>query len=119
MATVAGRDLLFADVFFLTAVGIASPKIARNGYYSVRNRNLDIDVLMSITIGGAIVASLVFGESLYFEAATLAFLFSTAELVERYSMDQARNSLQELMDLSPDEATVKREEEKITLTVDG
>ena len=118
MVTVAGRELLFADIFFLIAVGIAGQEIVRNGYYSVRNRNLDIDLLMSIAIGGAIVASLVFGESLYFEAATLAFLFSIAELLERYSMDQARNSLQELMDLSPDEATVKREGEEVTLTVD-
>src|SRR5699024_9474312 len=67
---------------------------------------------------GALVASLVFGEALYFEAATLAFLFSIAELLERSSMDQARNSLQELMDLSPDEATVKRDGDEETIPVD-
>lgn len=118
LVTVTGRELLFSDVFFLIAVGIAGQEIARNGYYSVRNRNLDIDLLMSIAIGGAIIASLVFGESLYFEAATLAFLFSIAELLERYSMDRARNSLQELMDLSPDEATVKRDGDEVTVPVD-
>ncbi|MFW5934231.1 MAG: heavy metal translocating P-type ATPase, partial [Halolamina sp.] len=47
-----------------------------------------------------------------------AFLFSVAELLERYSMDKARNSLQELIDLSPDEASVKRDGETVTVPVD-
>jgi Cd2+/Zn2+-exporting ATPase len=118
VAEIVGRELLVADILFLVAVGVAGQVIFRNGYYSALNRNLDIDLLMSIAISGAIIASLVFGESLYFEAATLAFLFSIAELLERYSMDRARNSLQELMDLSPDEATIKRDGEEVTVPVD-
>jgi Cd2+/Zn2+-exporting ATPase len=118
VAEIVGRELLVADILFLVAVGVAGQVIFRNGYYSALNRNLDIDLLMSIAISGAIIASLVFGESLYFEGATLAFLFSIAELLERYSMDRARNSLQELMDLSPDEATVKRDGEEVTVPVD-
>ncbi|WP_135666882.1 heavy metal translocating P-type ATPase [Halorhabdus rudnickae] len=114
----AGRELLLADILFLVAVGVAGPIIFRNGYYSALNRNLDIDLLMTIAISGAIIAGLVFGKSLYFEAATLTFLFSVAELLERYSMDRARNSLEELMDLSPDEATVKRNGEEVTVPVD-
>jgi Cd2+/Zn2+-exporting ATPase len=118
VATVVGRELLVADVLFLLAVAIGGQEITRNGYYSLRNRSLDIDLLMSIAILGALVASLVFGEPLYFEAATLAFLFSIAELLERYSMDRARNSLRELMDLSPNEAAVKRDGEEVTVPVD-
>ncbi|MXR43096.1 cadmium-translocating P-type ATPase [Halobaculum sp. WSA2] len=118
VAELVGRELLIADILFLIAVGVAGQIIFRNGYYSALNRNLDIDLLMSIAISGAIIASLVFGEALYFEAATLTFLFSIAELLERYSMDRARNSLQELMDLSPDEATVKRDGEEVTVHVD-
>ncbi|WP_262174561.1 heavy metal translocating P-type ATPase [Haloarcula laminariae] len=119
VATILGREILLADVLFLVAIGVAGQVIFRNGYYSARNLNLDIDLLMSIAIAGAVVAGLVFGESLYFEAATLAFLFSIAELLERYSMDRARNSLRELMDLSPDEATVKRDGEEVTIPVDN
>ncbi|WP_049902338.1 heavy metal translocating P-type ATPase [Halococcus agarilyticus] len=109
VGTVFGSEFLVADVLFLVAVAIGGQEILRNGYYSARNLNLDIDFLMSVAILGALVASLAFGEALYFEAATLAVLFSVAELLERASMDQARDSLQELMDLSPNEATVKRE----------
>jgi Cd2+/Zn2+-exporting ATPase len=119
LAKVVGRELVVADILFLVAIGVAGQVIFRNGYYSALNRNLDIDLLMSIAISGAVIAGLVFGESLYFEAATLAFLFSVAELLERYSMDRARNSLRELMDLSPDEATVKRDGDEVTVPVDG
>ncbi|MBV0901263.1 heavy metal translocating P-type ATPase [Haloarcula salina] len=118
IATVLGSDLHVADALFLVAVAAGGQEILRNGYYSLRNRNLDIDLLMSIAILGALVASVVFGEALYFEAATLAFLFSVAELLERYSMDRARNSLEELMDLSPDEATVLRDGEEVTVSVE-
>ena len=113
-----GTELFVADVLFVIAVAVGGQEILRNGYYSARNLNLDIDFLMSVAILGALVASLAFGEALYFEAATLAFLFSVAELLERYSMDQARNSLRELMDLSPDRATVKRDDSTETVTVE-
>ena len=118
LATVVGEPLFVADILFLVAVAVGGQTILRNGYYSTRNLNLDIDFLMSVAILGALAASLVFGEALYFEAATLAVLFSFAELLERASMDRARNSLQELIDLSPDEATVKRGDETGTVRVE-
>jgi Cd2+/Zn2+-exporting ATPase len=110
-------SLSVADALFLTAVTFGGQEIVRGGYYSLRNRTLDIELLMSIAIAGAVSVSLWFGEELYLEAATLAFLFSVAELLERYSMDRARDSLQELMDLSPDEATVRRDGEERTVPV--
>jgi Cd2+/Zn2+-exporting ATPase len=112
-------EIHLADLLFLVAVAGAGQEIVRGGYHSARSLTLDIDLLMSIAILGAIVASLVFGESLYFEAATLTVLFSTAELLEEYSMEQARSSLTELMDLSPDEATVLRDGEQVTVPVEA
>jgi Cd2+/Zn2+-exporting ATPase len=118
VAQVLGNDLLAADALFLAGIAIGGQAIVRNGYYSLKQVNLDIDLLMSIAIFGAIAASLAFGERLYFEAATLAFLFSVSELLERYSMDRARNSLEELMELSPDEATVLRDGDEETVSVE-
>ncbi|RLM54072.1 heavy metal translocating P-type ATPase [Halobellus sp. Atlit-31R] len=112
-----GTTLWLGDLLFLVAIATGGQAILRNGYYSARNLSLDIDFLMSAAIVGALAASLAFGEALYFEAATLAFLFSVAELLERYSMDRARNSLTELMELSPDEATVKRDGAEETVPV--
>ncbi|WP_232701756.1 heavy metal translocating P-type ATPase [Halobacterium wangiae] len=119
IAEVLGTELLVSDALFLAGIVVGGQAIVRNGYYSLRNVSLDIDLLMSVAILGAIAASLAFGERLYFEAATLAFLFSVSELLERYSMDRARNSLEELMELSPDEATVRRDGEEVTMPVEA
>jgi Cd2+/Zn2+-exporting ATPase len=104
-----------ADLLFLGAVATGGQAILRNGYYSARNLNLDIDFLMSAAIVSAILASLVSDAHLYVEAATLATLFSVAELLERYAMDRTRGSVQELLDLSPEEATVLRDGEERTV----
>ena len=109
VGAVLGSAIHVADALFLLAVAVAGQAILRGGLYSARHLRLDIDLLMSVAIVGALLASVGFGEALYFEAATLAVLFSVAELLERYSMDRARDSLRELMDLSPAEATVKRD----------
>ncbi|MFW6321898.1 MAG: heavy metal translocating P-type ATPase, partial [Halohasta sp.] len=85
---------------YVAAAVVAGTEIVRNGYYSIRNWSLDIDLLMTGGILGALAVDLPF------EAATLAVLFSIAELLERYSMDRARGSLRELMELSPETATV-------------
>ncbi|MFB6269169.1 MAG: heavy metal translocating P-type ATPase [Halobacterium sp.] len=118
VGSVLGAEFLLADAFFLVAIAVAGQPIVRGGYYSLKALNLDIDLLMSIAIFGAVTASVAFGERLYFEAATLAVLFSVSELLETYSMDRARNSLEELMELSPDEATVRRDGEEVTLPVE-
>jgi len=67
-------------------------------------------------MGTAIIAAT--GIGYFVEAATLAVLFSIAELLEDYAMDRARDSLRELMELSPDEATVKRENAETTIPAD-
>jgi Cd2+/Zn2+-exporting ATPase len=104
LATVLGRPITTAWALYGIAAATAGQAILRNGWYSLRTRSLDIDVLMSAGVVGAVAVDLPF------EAATLAVLFSVSELLERYSMDRARSSMTELMDLSPDTATVRCEE---------
>ncbi|MFT4881210.1 MAG: Cd2+/Zn2+-exporting ATPase [Salinirussus sp.] len=67
-------------------------------------------------MGTAVIAATAIGYVV--EAATLAVLFSVAELLEDYAMDRARDSLRELMELSPDEATVRRDGEEVTVPAD-
>ncbi|SDQ48505.1 heavy metal translocating P-type ATPase [Natronobacterium texcoconense] len=104
VGTIVGREYALSHLLFIAAVAVAGTPILRNGYYSARNRSLDIDFLMSVGIVASVAAHHPF------EGALLAVLFSVAELLERFSMDRARDSLRELMDLSPDTATVKRED---------
>jgi Cd2+/Zn2+-exporting ATPase len=125
-ALVAGPDgtaspvptLASPDLWFLAAVAVAGTDILGNGYRSLRHRSPDIDLLMSVAILGAVASSLAFGGSYYFEAAMLAFLFSVAELLEGYAMEQARGSLRDLMELAPDEATVVRDGQEVTVAAD-
>ncbi|WP_265111314.1 heavy metal translocating P-type ATPase [Halosolutus halophilus] len=102
--SVIGRTYHLSALLYIAAAAVAGVAILRNGYYSARNRSLDIDLLMATGIIASVAAHHPF------EGATLAVLFSTAELLERFSMDRARDSLRELMDLSPDTATVKGED---------
>jgi Cd2+/Zn2+-exporting ATPase len=110
-----GHSHNVADVLFILVIAACGGVILRGGLESAGELSLDMDFLMSAAIVGALSASVLFGEGLYFEAATLAVLFNLAELLEEYSMDQARASLRELMDLSPDEARVRRDGEELTV----
>jgi Cd2+/Zn2+-exporting ATPase len=112
VASVLGYPLSVAAVLFLGATAISGIPVVRSGYYSAKNRSLDIDLLM----GTAIIAAT--GIGYFVEAATLAVLFSIAELLEDYAMDRARDSLRELIELSPDEATVKRDGAEVTVPAD-
>lgn len=112
VASILTSPLTLADVLFLGAVAASGIPVIRSGYYSARNRSLDIDLLM----GSAIIAAT--GIGYFVEAATLAVLFSIAELLEDYAMDRARDSLRELMELSPDEATVMRDGEEVTVAAE-
>ncbi|GAA0466767.1 cadmium-translocating P-type ATPase (plasmid) [Halococcus dombrowskii] len=109
VASLLGYSLTLADGLFLVAIAVSGYPVVRGGYYSARNLSLDIDLLM----GTAIIAAT--GIGYFVEAATLAVLFSIAELLEDYAMDRARNSLRELMELSPDDATVRRDGDEVTV----
>ncbi len=109
VASVLDYPLHVADILFLSAVAASGIPVVRSGYYSAKNRSLDIDLLM----GTAIIAAT--GIGYFVEAATLAVLFSVAELLEDYAMDRARDSLRELMELSPDQAIVQRDGEEVTV----
>jgi Cd2+/Zn2+-exporting ATPase len=65
---------------------------------AARTLRLDMNFLMSV----AILAALAVGES--FEAASIAFLFSLAELLESYAVDRGRRAITRLLELAPESA---------------
>ncbi|MFQ5549620.1 MAG: heavy metal translocating P-type ATPase [Gemmatimonadales bacterium] len=70
------------------------------GVRALRSLKLDMNFLMTIAIIGAVLI----GEPL--EAAAIAFLFSFAELLEHSAVVRARNSVDALLRLAPERATV-------------
>ena len=109
---VSGIEFLVSDLFFLAAIGAGGQVILKNGIQSLFRFSLDMDLLMSTAIVGATVIGL------FVEGATLAFLFNIAELLEDFSVEKARRSIRDLMDLSPDRATVLRDGGEQTVPVD-
>ncbi|MDZ7268926.1 MAG: cation-translocating P-type ATPase [candidate division KSB1 bacterium] len=111
----------FLDIFGLT-FHVATPVLllallagawhfAPKGLRAVRLLALDINFLMTLAIAGAILI----GE--YVEAASLAFLYSLAELLEGYAVERARRSLRYLTQIAPAQAAVMREGREQTVDV--
>jgi len=74
----------------------------KKGWIALKNRNLNINALMSIAVTGAVLI----GQ--WPEAAMVTVLFTLAELIEARSLDRARNAIGGLMQLTPDMATVQQ-----------
>ena len=83
---------------YLTASLIGGSNFFGAGVRAARALRLDMNFLMTV----AILAALLIGEA--FEAATIAFLFSSAELLERFAADRSRRAITRLLELAPDEA---------------
>lgn len=87
-----------AGLLYLASALIGGANFFPAGLRAARSLRLDMNFLMS----AALLAALLIGEA--FEAATLAFLFSLAELLERYSVDRGRRSIARLLELAPETA---------------
>lgn len=87
-----------AGILYTVASAVGGLNFFGSGLRAVRTLRLDMNFLMS----AAIVAAILIGEP--FEAATLAFLFSFAELLERYAVDRGRRSIAKLVELAPEKA---------------
>ena len=72
----------------------------RKGWIALKNRNLNINALMSIAVSGAMLI----GQ--WPEAAMVMFLFALAERIEARSLDRARDAIRGLLELAPETATV-------------
>lgn len=88
--------------FFLATIGVGGYGVAAKGMRELSRFDFRINGLMTIAVTGA----LIIGQ--WEEAAVVAVLFAVSELLETYSMDKARGSIQSLIKLAPNEATVIR-----------
>jgi len=99
---VSGLETVSAGVLVLAAV-VGGYDIAKQGYYELRSRTLGIKTLVTLAAVGAVVI----GE--YWEAAAVVFLFSLGSYLEGRTMRKTRTALQELLELTPDTALVRRD----------
>ncbi|RKD24620.1 copper-translocating P-type ATPase [Ammoniphilus oxalaticus] len=98
-------------LLILSAI-IAGYPIVIQAVQTLRMRAFSIELLVSI----AIIGALFIGE--YVESAVVSFLFLFGAYLEARTLEKTRSSLKSLIAMAPMEATVFRDGEKVTLSID-
>jgi len=84
----------------------------RSAFASLRERVLDVDVLMVLAaLGAALIGA-------PFEGALLLFLFSFSNVLQRHAMERTQKAIESLLTLRPTEALVKRGGESLKIPVE-
>jgi Cd2+/Zn2+-exporting ATPase len=105
------NTILIPHLLYLVVMIYAGYPIAKSGLKALLNRNITIDILITIaTIGATAIGHLE-------EGASVVFLFGLAEKLEDYASDRARHAIEELMELKPLIARVRRGGEEIEVPV--
>ncbi len=99
-------------LFYGSAMVIGGYGLFFKGLRNLVRFRFDMNTLMTVAIIGAAVI----GE--WSEGAIVVLLFAISEALEAYSMDKARNSIRDLMDIAPKEALIRRGNEEMTVSVD-
>jgi len=88
----------------LTAVLLGGLPTLRKGWIALRSLTLNIHLLMSLAVTGA----LALGQ--WPEAAMVVWLFGLAEMLEALSLERARKAIRALTELAPETAWVRQDD---------
>jgi Zn2+/Cd2+-exporting ATPase len=97
-----GAPVWLAAGLAILAIASCGLTTYKKGWLALRHGNLNINALMSIAVTGALILQQ------WPEAAMVMVLFTIAELIEAKSLDRARNAIQGLMQLTPEQASVQQ-----------
>ncbi len=90
-----------ANGFFISAIITGGSLIFPKAWRALRRGALDMNVLMTIAVAGAMIL----GE--FSEGAAVAFLFALSELLEAFSLARARKAVRALMQITPATALLR------------
>ena len=88
---------------FAAAVAAGGGFVARAAFFSLRARQVDMNVLMSL----AVIGAMAIGE--WSEAGLVAFLFGLGTVLQAATLDRTRRAISGLIELAPPVATVVRD----------
>jgi Cd2+/Zn2+-exporting ATPase len=98
-----GKGVMAAEmVLALAAIGLAGLDTYKKGFGALLRGRLNINALMAVAVTGAFII----GQ--WPEAAMVMALYAIAELIEARAVDRARNAIQSLLALAPEQAEVKQ-----------
>lgn len=98
--------------FYGIGIIVAGFPIARAGLMELRLRRADMNLLMTISVIGAVIL----GD--WFEAALVIFLFSLGTTLQIFTFSRTRNAISNLMNLTPPTATLKRGSQEVSVRVE-
>ena len=103
VSSMVSLPIWITNLMYIIAIVVSGIKPLKSAYYAIKSKSLDMNVLMSVAVIGAILI----GE--FFEGAIVVLLFTIGTLLQTISIDKTRNSIQSLMDITPAEANVVTE----------
>ena len=107
-----GEGHIASTIGYAASIIIGGYSLFIKGFKNLSKFKFDMSTLMTIAIIGAALI----GE--WGEGATVVILFAISEVLERYSMDKARQSIESLMDIAPKEALIRRGKQELMISVD-
>lgn len=107
----AGENDIITKSLFISAIVIGGFSLFTEGIKDLLKLNFSMEVLMTVAIIGASII----GE--WAEGSIVVILFAVSEALERFSMDRARQSIRSLMDIAPEEALIRRNNEEKMINV--
>ncbi|MGY4829150.1 heavy metal translocating P-type ATPase [Sphaerotilaceae bacterium SBD11-9] len=101
-----GAGLAIAAV----AIWLAGIDVYKKGLVALRHGRLNINALMTVAVTGA------FAIGQWPEAAMVMALYAIAEAIEARAVDRARNAIKGLLEMAPEEASVRQADGSWTAT---
>lgn len=108
-----GLPIWISRAFYGVGIVIAGYPIARAGLFELRLRRADMNLLMTISVIGAVIL----GD--WLEGALVLFLFSLGTTLQIFTFGRTRDAISALMNLTPATATVKRGNQEVTVPVES
>lgn len=91
---------ILTDISYILSVLAGGVLVFPKALRSLRHKNLDMNVLMTVAVVGA------FAIGSHSEAAAVVFLFSLAEFLESLSVQRARRAIADVLKLDADESVL-------------
>ena len=102
----------FSEILAIVVIVIGGYPIFKNALMTLFSRNLNVNVLVSV----AAIAAVAIGD--YIEAATVIFIMVLGEFLEDFTVGRTRKAVSQLIKITPQRATVRRNGEETQIPVD-
>ncbi|MFW2432620.1 heavy metal translocating P-type ATPase [Staphylococcus cohnii] len=100
LMSITSLPIEISNILYTVAILVSGLKPFKSAFYSLKSKSLDMNVLMTV----AVIGAMLIGE--FFEGAIVIFLFTIGTLLQTISIDKTRNSIQSLMELTPNTANL-------------